>query len=70
MPGIATGVVSYLGDICGTRGDIQDTALVDVLFKTLYVRTALPCNAPFVHIIAGIAFVLGLNYKIVLQSNA
>ena len=40
MPGIATGVVSYLGDICGTRGDIQDTAQVDVLFKTLYISAA------------------------------
>ena len=32
MPGIATGLVSYLGDICGTGGDIQDTAHLDVLF--------------------------------------
>ena len=35
MPGLATGVVSYLGDICGTSGDIQDAAHVDVLFITL-----------------------------------
>ena len=40
MPGKATGMVSYLGDICGTRGDIQDTAQVDVLFKTLYTTAA------------------------------
>ena len=35
MPGIATGLVSYLGDICGTGGDIQDTAHLDVLFIAL-----------------------------------
>ena len=35
MPGIARGLVSYLGDICGTRGDIRDAAHVDVLFITL-----------------------------------
>ena len=35
MPGTATGVVNYLGDICGTRGDIRDAAHVDVLFITL-----------------------------------
>ena len=35
MPGMATVEVSYLGDICGTRGDIRDAAHVDVLFITL-----------------------------------